>query len=118
MRLLNSEHATGGGSELQDVVFTNFQGVLQVQPNDHETRRLVSLLRANTSIPALMAWCRSQGLVRNRNGRFILRMRGYSQWALGNWSHFLFGIELQEIAELATALLTYNKERKNVTEHG
>jgi hypothetical protein len=93
---IQQRHATGGDSELQDVVFTKLQGVLQVQPTDHETRRLVSLLRANTSIPALTALCISQGLVQNRNGRFILRMQGHSRWALGNWNHFLFRIELRE----------------------
>ena len=93
---IQQRHAPGGHSKLQDVIFANLQGFLQVQPTDQEARRLISQLRANTSIPALTAWCRSQGLVRNRNERFILRMRGHSQWASGNWSLFLFRIELRE----------------------
>jgi hypothetical protein len=33
---IQQRHAPGGHSELQDVIFANLQGFLQVQPNDQE----------------------------------------------------------------------------------
>jgi hypothetical protein len=93
---IQQRHAHGGPSEAQNVIFTNLPAALQIQPYDHITRRLVSQLRANTSILSLAAWCRVAGLVRDQNGHFILRMRGYNQWALMNWSRFLLRVEQRE----------------------
>jgi len=93
---VQQRHAAGGHSEMQNVALTTLPAVLQIAPNDLLTKRLLSQLRANTSVPSLAAWCGRAGLIRDQYGHFILRMRGFNQWALMDWSRFLLRVEQRE----------------------